>query len=167
MKKLIDIYNNTFHSAIKCKPIEMFENPDLEKRYIFRCLEEAEEQKQSKTFEIPVGTYVRFILPRHDGLNKKRYQHSPERYKIAGKEGNHYILMAGDGTVMTKPRFLIRVCSDNENEKMKLAETIPGKWSGMIKRVIEEVGKNKVRVAFELPDGSEYVDVIPKTYLKK
>ena len=49
---------------------------------------------------------------------------------------------------------------------MKFAETIPGKWTGKIIRVIEEVGNNKVRVAFELPDGSEYIDVIPKSYLR-
>ena len=75
--------------------------------------------------------------------------------------------MAADGNVMTKPRFLLRVCTPNENEKMKIASTIPGKWSGMIKRVIEELPNNKVRVAFEMPDGSEYVDIIPKSYLKK
>ena len=144
----------------------MKENYELEKRYIYKCLEEAEEQRETKTFDIPVGTYVRYILPRHDGLNKKRYQHSPEKYKITGKQGSHYILMAADGNVMTKPRFLLRVCSDNENEKMKLAETIPGKWSGKIKRIIEEVGKNKVRVAFEMPNGGEYIDVIPKSYLR-
>ena len=35
--------------------------------------------------------------------------------------------MAADGTVMNKPRFLIRVCTENENDKMKFAETIPNK----------------------------------------
>ena len=75
--------------------------------------------------------------------------------------------MAADGNVMTKPRFLLRICSENENEKMKIASTIPGKWSGQIKRVIEELPNNKVRVAFEMLDGTEYVDIIPKSYLKK
>ena len=167
MQKLIQIYNNTFHSSIKCTPNEMKENPGLEKEYIFRCLEEAEEQKQTNNFEIPLGTYVRYILPRHDGKTKKRYQYSPEKYLITGKQGNHYVLMAEDGTVMNKPRFLIRVCSDNEHEKMKFASTIPGKWSGQIQRVIEDVGKNKVRVAFLMPNGEEHIDVIPRSYLTR
>ena len=50
---------------------------------------------------------------------------------------------------------------------MKFAETIPNKNAGKIKRVIEELPNNKVRVAFEMPNGEEYVDIIPKSYLKK
>ena len=48
---------------------------------------------------------------------------------------------------------------------MKFAETIPGAWSGMIKRVIEDVGINHVRVAFEMPNGDEYLDVVPRSFL--
>jgi len=167
MKQLLEIYNNTYHSSIKTTPREMFENIELENEYINRMIDLADERKKIKDFEIPTDTFVRYILPRHDGITKKRYQYSPEKYKIAGKEGNHYILMAADGTVMNKPRFLIRVCTENENDKMKFAETIPGKWSGKIIRVIEEVGNNKVRVAFQMPNGEEYIDVIPKSYLRK
>ena len=36
MKQLLEIYNNTYHSAIKTSPREMKENPELEKEYIFR-----------------------------------------------------------------------------------------------------------------------------------
>ena len=75
--------------------------------------------------------------------------------------------MAADETELNKPLFLIRVCTENKNDKMKFAETIPNKWTGKIIRVIEEVGNNKVRVAFQMPDGSEYIDVIPKSYLRK
>ena len=75
--------------------------------------------------------------------------------------------MAADGNIMIKPRFMIRVCNKNEHERMKFAETIPGAWSGMIKRVIEDVGRNHVRVAFEMPNGDEYLDVVPRSYLNR
>ena len=74
--------------------------------------------------------------------------------------------MAADGTVMNKPRFLIKVCTDSENDKMKFAETIPNKWTGKVKRIIEEVGKNKLKVAFDMPDCSEYIDIMPNSYLR-
>ena len=50
---------------------------------------------------------------------------------------------------------------------MKLASTIPGKWTGKIKRIMENIGKNKVKVAFEMPNGDEYIDGIPKSFLKR
>ena len=49
---------------------------------------------------------------------------------------------------------------------MNMAATIPGTSSGKIKRIVENVGRKHVKVIFELPDGGEYVDIIPKTYLK-
>ena len=63
-------------------------------------------------------------------------------------------------------RFLIKICDDNENEKMKFVSTIPNKWTGKIKRLIEEVSKNKVKVAFELPYGEKYIGIISKSYLR-
>jgi hypothetical protein len=54
----------------------------------------------------------------------------------------------------------------NEKERMKFADTFPGKWTGMIDRVIEDVGKRHVKVAFKMPDGSDYIDIVPKSYLK-
>lgn len=34
MKKLLDIYNSTYHSRIECTPLEMFNDPNKEKEYI-------------------------------------------------------------------------------------------------------------------------------------
>jgi len=161
------LYNNAYHSAIGMSPAKMFSDPELEKEYILGKLEEVEKQRNRVGFEIPIRSYVRFILPRADGLSKKRYQLSPEKYLVTGKQGLHYILMAADGNIMIKPRFMLRVCNKNELERMKFAETIPGAWSGMIKRVIEDVGRNHVRVAFEMPNGDEYLDVVPRSYLRK
>ena len=49
---------------------------------------------------------------------------------------------------------------------MKVAETIPGKWRGVVKEVIGDVGKNKVRVKFEVPGEKDYEDVIPRSFLR-
>jgi hypothetical protein len=74
--------------------------------------------------------------------------------------------MAKDGNVITRPRYQIIPLKDTEEKLFKFAESLPGGWKGQIERVIEDVGKGKVRVVFKLPDGGEYVDVIPKSYLK-
>jgi hypothetical protein len=167
MQKLLAIYNNTFHTGIKCTPKEMFEDPELEEEYIFKCIEKQEERERKvKDFELPVGTYVRYILPKHDGITKKRYQVSREYYQIAAREGNMYVLMAKDGNVITRPRFQLLPLKKNEKERMKFADTFPGRWGGVINRVIENVGKRHVRVAFLMPNGEEYIDVVPKSYLK-
>jgi hypothetical protein len=144
----------------------MFENSELERDYIFDCLDKKEKQTTRSDFEIKPGSYVRYILPRHVGLKKKRFRVSPEYYKIDGKEGNMYILMAKDGNVITKPRFQLIPLKSGEKERMKFADTVVGRWSGSINRIIGDVGKNKVRVSFKLPDGGEYIDVIPKSYIK-
>jgi hypothetical protein len=164
MAELIDLYNNSLHSSIKCTPKEMFNDLKLEEEYIFEMLTKAEEQRKNKDFELDVGTYVRFILPRSDGISKKRYRVSPEMYLIDSKRGNHYNLMSKDGNVITKPRYLL--IPVDKGEQVKFAETIPGKWTGVIDKVIGEVGKGKVKVAFKMPDGSEYIDTIPKSFLK-
>ena len=72
MTKFLSIYNNSYHSAIGCTPQEMFNNKDLEKEYIFKCLEKAEKQRRIKNLILPAGSFVRYILPRHDGITKKR-----------------------------------------------------------------------------------------------
>ena len=120
-----------------------------------------------KDFIIPKGSFVRYILPRRDGFKKKLYNLSPEKYLISGVEGNLYILMAHDGKIMLKPRFLLRVCSQHENKQMKIDSTIPGTSRGKIKRIDENIGRKHVRVVFELPDGGESVDIISKTFFKK
>jgi hypothetical protein len=164
MTKLIDLYNNSLHSSIKCTPKEMFNDPKIEEEYIFQMLTKAEEQRKNKDFELDIGTYVRFILPRSDGISKKRYRVSPEMYLIDSKRGNHYNLMSKDGNVITKPRYLL--IPVDKDERVKFAETIPGRNTGVIDRIIGDVSKNKVKVLFRLPNGEFYEDIIPKSFLK-
>ena len=90
---------------------------------------------------------------------------------MSGHDGNNYILMAKDGNTITKPRFqLIKVSGVGSpapsNYVAKLAETIPGKWKGIVKEIIGEVGKNKVKIVFVVPGEKDYIDIIPKSYLR-
>jgi hypothetical protein len=165
MQKLIIHYNDTYHTSIQSTPYEMFSDHRLEKAYIDKCIENAGKQVNMKDFELEVGTFVRYILPKK-ALEKRRNRVSTDMYKIAGKQGNHYILMSEDGNVILKPRFMLIPVNKDEESKLKFAKTIEGKWTGVIDRIIEDVGKNKVRVAFKLPDGKEYIDTIPKLFIR-
>ena len=170
MKKFLNTYNNTYHSAIDCTPNEMMKDPEKEKEYIFKCLEAAENQHKIKDLILPVGAYVRYILPRHDGITKKRFQISRECYKIDERKGNMYTLIAQDGTVMSKPRFKLILCSSDGSKpsNIKWASTIPGKWNGNVEKILSYNPKtNKYTVLFSVPGASKtYKDTIPASYLR-
>ena len=167
MKKFLNIYNNTYHSAIGCSPKEMFEDKDLEKEYIFKCLEASDKQKRIKDLILPVNSFVRFILPRHNGITKKRFQISRECYKIDERKGNMYVLIAQDGTVITKPRFKLIPIGNKKPENIKWASTIPGKWNGTIEKILSFNPKtNKYKVLFSVPGKRSYQDEIPASFLR-
>ena len=162
MKRLIDIYNNTFHSAIKCSPKEMFNDKEKEKEYIFKCMKKREKQRRITSFELKNGDRVRYVIGRNP-MEKKRYSVSNESYIIAGKEGSHYILQAKDGTTMIKPRFQL-VRADN---KYSLANTIEGSNKGVLKEIISfDKRANKYKVKFKVPGRSDYVDTIPVSFVR-
>lgn len=164
MEKFLNTYNNTYHSAIKCTPQEMFNDINLEKEYILKCLDKADKQKRIKNLYLPVGSYVRYILPRHDGISKKRYQVSKECYKIDERRGHMYTLIAKDGTVITKPRFQLIPSKD---DKAKFANTIPNRWNGNIEKILDYNPKtNKYKVQFSVPNADPYIDTIPASYLR-
>ena len=163
MDELIDIYNNTYHSAIKCTPKEMFDNEELEKEYIFNCMDKHEKQKRIEDFELKENEFVRYVIDK-DPLKKKRYNVSNESYKIVGKEGKHYILEAADGTTMIKPRYkLVRA----DVNKYKQAKTIDGAWNGVLKEIISfDKRTNRYKVKFDDGNNGEYIDNIPVSYLR-
>ena len=163
MDELIDIYNNTYHSSIKCTPKEMFDNEELEKEYIFNCMDKHEKQKRIEDFELKENEFVRYVIDK-DPLKKKRYNVSNESYKIAGKEGKHYILEAADGTTMIKPRFkLVRA----DVNKYQQAKTIDGAWNGVLKEIISfDKRTNRYKVKFDDGNNGEYIDNIPVSYLR-
>ena len=168
MEKLLEIYNTTYHSRINCTPKEMFDDPSIEKEYIFKQLEKRDKQEGIKDLHLHEGSYVRYIIPRANG-RKKRYQYSHECYLIAKVSGNMYTLMAKDGTVMSKPRFKISLCTKDGTKptNMKWAATIPGKWNGLIKNIISfDPRTKKYKVAFMVPEKEDYIDEIPQSYMR-
>jgi hypothetical protein len=164
MNALIDEYNNSYHATIKCTPKEMFDDNDLEKEYIFKCIVRRDKQKKIEDFELKEGTYVRYVIGR-DPMAKKRYQVSNESYKVVGKEGNHYIIEAADGTTMLKPRFrLVRA----DVNKYKQAKTVEGAWNGVVKEIIDyDKRTNRYKVRFSNGvEEDDYTDTIPASNLR-
>ena len=169
MTKLIDIYNETPHARIKCTPKEMFEDAEKEKEYIFDQLNKREKQQGIKDLNIKRGSFVRYILPRSNGMYKKRFQYSWECYKVESVKGNMYTLIARDGTVMNLPRFKLILCSKDGSKpnNIKWADTIPNRWNGEISKIISfNERTNKYKVAFKVPGEEDYIDEIPATYLR-
>ena len=169
MAKLIEIYNDTPNARIKCTPKEMYDDPDKEKEYIFDQLKKRDKQQGIKDLVIKEGSYVRYILPRSNGMVKKRFQYSWECYKVESVKGNMYTLMARDGTVMNLPRFKLILCSKDGSKpnNIKWADTIPGKWTGVISKILSfDPRKNKYTVLFTVPGGEDYVDVVPVRNLR-
>jgi len=167
MRKFLNIYNNSYHNSIGCSPKKMFDNPDVEKEYIFKCLDKQEKQQKMPNFEFKDGWFVRFIVPRD--TSKKRYQLSKECYKIDGKTGKMYNLLAQDGTTIIKPRYQLFLCTDNGSkpDNIRWADTIPGKWNGTVDEILSyDRRKNKYKVRFTVPGQKSYVDWIPASFLR-
>ena len=59
MEKILNTYNNNYHSTIKCTPQEMFNDHNLEKEYILKCMDRSERQKRIKDLILPIGSFVR------------------------------------------------------------------------------------------------------------
>jgi hypothetical protein len=86
----------------------MQDNPAAEEKYIIRKLQETQKKKAREDFELPLGMWVRYIIPRGDkekDKGKRRFVISPERYQIAGRAVKGYILMDKLGNVRTFPRW--------------------------------------------------------------
>ena len=163
MINLVYTYNNTIHSAIGCTPKEMFDDKEKEKEYIFKCMKKNEKQKKIEDFELKDGDFVRYVLKR-DPMVKKRYQVSNESYKIAGKEGKHYILQAKDGSSMIKPRFQLIIDKD---KKYNWANTIEDSNKLVLKEILSfDERKNRYKVKFSRPGRSDVIHTIPVSYIR-
>ena len=121
MEKLIDIYNNTIHSSIGMKPVEMENDEKYERKYIAFCLIQ---RSKAKDYTIPKGHYVRVVLSK-ELMKKRRYKVSREVYIVDDRDGKNYFVKAQDNTMMSLPRFRLIDLGDTKPDKYKLAETIP------------------------------------------
>ena len=115
MRQLINSYNNTYHTAINCSPKEMYDDPNLEREYITKCLKSRAIQDNIKDFNLPVGTYVRYLMNKED-LNghKRRSQFSREKYIIQNHVGSRYLLQSADGKIISKSRFELIKANDDD-----------------------------------------------------
>ena len=116
MNNLVNEYNNTYHQAIECKPIDMYNNKALEKEYILKMQAKRDKQRQLNDFIIPIGAYVRYMIDK-DPLTKRRYRFTTDSYKVIGHEGNHYLLQASNGKVITKPRFKLIIADQSKHHQ--------------------------------------------------
>ena len=162
MKALLSSYNTTKHSSTGYTPKEMMEKPELEDAYISKCLEHEYKQRGIKDFKLHKGMLVRYLIPRKV-FGKRRYNVSRECYTIDDIAGNIYTIIAKDGTTKDIPRWRLIVVKANENKR--IGKTL-GTDKGIVEKVINKVGPNKVNVRFKMPDGRLYERVIKKSELR-
>ena len=115
MHSLINAYNNSYHNSIGCSPKQMYNDENLEKEYIAKCIKQRSVQDAIIDFNIPAGTYVRYRMNDYDlAGHKRRGQLSREKYKINKRLGSRYLLEAADGKIISKSRFeLIKAADDD------------------------------------------------------
>ena len=123
MAEFVRLYNNTIHNGTGYTPNEMEADRALEEKYIIKKLYELERRKKITDFNLQVGTYVRFILPK-DPKKKQRYKVSAEAYKIAEKDGNSYVIEAADHNRITVPRWRLFPLGPTLPPKIKFAATL-------------------------------------------
>ena len=160
MNKLLRIYNNTVCST-GVTPKQMYENRDIEDRYIVSKLRAKHNVLNRDGYALRENDYVRYQLGK-DPLKKRRYRWSRECYKIGGKEGNLFILKAADGTTMLMPRFRILLLGHEKPANIKFASTVVGSNNGVVLRILQYYKpQQKYKVVFDDGDGNEIEDIIP------
>ena len=162
MNHFLNAYNNTIHSSTGHSPVDMMNNKQLEHNYIEKCIDGKQRQHSIQDFNLKPGALVRYLL-NGDKLDKHRYNMSREAYRIEGRAGNIYTIIALDGTTKDLPRW--RLISVNPNEKYVLGETLETD-KGIVEHIINEVGPNTVNVRFKMPDNSTYTKVINRRELR-
>jgi hypothetical protein len=165
MNKLVAIYNETRHKATGHKPSEMqadSEDPKkakMEKAYIIKKIYESERRHKLKDYNLEQDTYVKYIIPR-DGKkdSKHRYQVSPEYYKIKGKNGHAYEIMAKDGSILTLTRW--RLIPLKSIQGMKMARTVnDAKHGKRLEITGHDVANKTYHVKWLMPNGENvYTD---------
>ena len=159
MNRLKTEYNDKYNSSIKCTPSEMMSDVNKEIAFITRIQDLKDAQHHIKDFNLPVDSYVRFRLDKQP-LTKHRYNYTFESYKIAGREGSNYILLARDGTTITKPRFKLIKADVNVFPWAKSLDNN----RGVVERIVsynERTGKYKVKY-----ENCDELDEIPASFLR-
>jgi hypothetical protein len=122
LKDIIDLYNNTYHSSIKRKPNNAYNDTKFLNKLYKKQKDENEAIKNK--IDLEVGNIVRAVKAK-DTFDKEGARFSKKLYVISEINGNRYILMDEDGNISKrryKPSELLRVHDveerlDNVNKK--------------------------------------------------
>ena len=146
MNRLKNEYNNHHIETLKCTPQEMFDDPEKEKKFIYRMQKYKNVQRGIHDFTLKQGDFVRYRINK-DPLVKRRYRYSPESYKVVGRERGMYIIQAADGSSLLIPRWKL-IPADPDKYPHKT--TIPGSSKGTIERIVSyDPATDKYQVVFE------------------
>jgi hypothetical protein len=119
MARFIAIHNNALHTATGMTPTDMENNRGLQKEYIIRKLYEVNRREKISDFDLAVGSWVRYMIPR-DMMKKRRWAVSSHVVRIQAKVGRAYRLVAQDGTTNTMARWrLFPVKNPNEYTELE------------------------------------------------
>jgi hypothetical protein len=131
-------------------PQQMLDKPELEKEYVFALQSKMIRKPKPDDFELPIGTMVRYQLPRGGIYSRKRYRYSKESYRIDSKNGRLYNISAQDGTSLTIPRFrLIKA------EHTHQARTTGNANTGIMEKIVGYVPSTHMyKVQFRMDDGN-------------
>jgi hypothetical protein len=157
MENLLEIYNTTKHEGTNMTPTEMAADPEAETKYIIRKLYQIERRRKITDFNLPIGAWVRYIIPR-DPMKKARYKVSTERYRVAKKAGNAYEMMAEDGSTLQVARWRLLPVDEANRDKRKKGTTLLKGGKGIVKEIIGVRGgkahKKEYHVVWEVPEGA-------------
>jgi hypothetical protein len=64
MNHLLKIYNTTKNEATHLTPTEMRDDPEAETKHIIRKIYQIERRRKITDFNLPIGSWVRYIIPR-------------------------------------------------------------------------------------------------------
>jgi hypothetical protein len=151
MKELLGKYNESLHKGTNMTPKDMEGDTEKQKRYIIEKIYEQERREKISDYNLHVGTYCRYIIPRVL-MEKNRYRVSTGVVKITGRDGKGYLCMAADGSVRTLQRWRLFPVGDQIPPDMTLERTF-GKRNGIIDRIVGKRG-NKYKVEWRLPNGN-------------
>ena len=151
MKKALNAYNNSIHSATGIEPNEF--TPTNEEHYIAQKIFETDEK--TNKYNLPEGSHVRVMNP-PELMKKKRLNLTDKAYKVAYKSGNKYVIKALDNTVSEYPRY--RLIPD---DKAKLAKTL-GTNRAIVNEILSYV-RNKYKVRY----ANNSLDTIPVSNLRE
>ena len=135
MKRALNAYNNSIHTSTGKEP-NKFTSKD-EEHYIQRKIHETDER--ANKFILPKNSHVRIMNP-PNSKEKKRWNLTPEAYKVAYKMGNKYVVKALDSTASEYPRYRLVLDSNAQ-----LGDTL-GTNRAIINEILEYKNKRyKVR----------------------